>query len=87
MEFLGEWLRSIGLVLAQSGPYLLAGFVIAGLLKVLLPERLVYRHLGRDDLRSVGIASLFGVPIPLCSCSVLPSAVALRRAGAARFRV
>ena len=48
MGFLGEWLTAIGVVLAQSGPYLLAGFVIAGLLKVLLPEKLVYRHLGAD---------------------------------------
>ena len=80
--FLIDWLQAIWVILYESGPYLLVGFFIAGVLKVLIPEKLIYRHLGRDNLRSVFWASAFGVPIPLCSCSVIPTAISLKRSGA-----
>ena len=71
-------------IVAESAPYLLFGFAAAGLLRALVPEELVYRLLGKDGFRSVFLASLFGVPLPLCSCSVIPAATGLRRAGAGR---
>ncbi|KAA3605087.1 MAG: hypothetical protein DWQ01_21060 [Planctomycetota bacterium] len=83
-EFLGEWMWAIWTILVESGPYLLVGFSIAGLLKTLIPEEMVFRHLGRDDFRSVAVASLFGVPIPLCSCSVIPTALTLKKSGASK---
>ncbi len=84
IEFLTEWLTAIAVVLSESGPYLLVGFLVAGFLKVLVPEEQVFRHLGRDDFRSVATAALLGAPIPLCSCSVLPTAAALKRSGASK---
>lgn len=85
---LAGWLGRFGSeslsLLVDSAPFLLVGFALAGLLKVFVPARLVTRHLGRSDLRSVILAALYGTPIPLCSCSVLPTATALRRAGASR---
>jgi uncharacterized membrane protein YraQ (UPF0718 family)/copper chaperone CopZ len=63
-------------------PLLLFGFVIAGLLHVLVRESLVVRHLGRPGWRSVWWATLVGVPLPLCSCSVVPVVASLRRKGA-----
>jgi len=83
-EFLMDWAKAIWVILYQSGPYLLVGFFIAGMLKVLIPERLIYRHLGQDNLKSVFWASLLGVPIPLCSCSVIPTAISLKRSGASK---
>ncbi len=82
--FLADWLGAVWLILRESGPYLLVGFVLAGLIKVFIPEDKVLRHLGKDDLRSVSLAALFGAPLPLCSCSVLPAAIALRRSGAGK---
>ena len=82
--FLVEWLTAIGFVLAESGPYLLVGFIIAGFLKVAIPERWIASKMGGNDLKSVATASLLGVPIPLCSCSVIPTATQLRRAGASK---
>ena len=82
--FLIEWLQAIWVILYESGPYLIVGFFIAGVLKVLIPEKLIYRHLGQDNLRSVFWASAFGVPIPLCSCSVIPTAISLKRSGASK---
>ena len=71
-------------LVAESAPYLLIGFALAGLLKAIVPEDKVYRHLGGNSLKSVTLASLFGIPLPLCSCSVLPVATSLRRSGASK---
>ena len=71
-------------LVAESAPYLLIGFALAGVLKAIVPEDKVYRHLGEDRFKSVTLASLFGIPLPLCSCSVLPVATSLRRSGASK---
>lgn len=84
IEFLLAWLDAIWFILVESGPYLLLGFLIAGFIKILIPEEKVFKHLGKDDFRSVFIASACGVPIPLCSCSVIPTAIALKRSGASK---
>ena len=71
-------------LVAESAPYLLIGFALAGVLKAIVPEDKVYKHLGDNRFKSVTLASLFGIPLPLCSCSVLPVATALRRSGASK---
>ncbi len=72
------------LVLGQMAPYLLLGFVVAGLLSVWVSPEWVERHLGRRGLGPVWKAALFGVPLPLCSCGVIPVAASIRRHGASR---
>jgi hypothetical protein len=72
------------LLLTQSGPFLLGGFILAGLLHALLPVRWIASWLGGDTWGSVVRAALIGVPLPLCSCSVVPVAAALRKGGASR---
>lgn len=79
-----EILESCWNILAEASPYLLFGFFAAGLLKGLIPDALVARHLGGSSKRSVIKASLFGIPLPLCSCGVIPAAIGLRRQGAGR---
>lgn len=69
------------LVLTIS-PLLLFGLAVAGLLHVFISEELVVRHLGKPGWRSVWWATLVGVPLPLCSCSVVPVVASLRRKGA-----
>ena len=71
-------------VFYEASVYVLIGFFVAGLLHVYLPADLIARHLGRNDFRSVGLAALFGAPIPLCSCGVLPAAASLQRQGVSR---
>ena len=75
-------LRGALLLLAQAAPYLLLGLLFAGLLHVLLPEKLVLRWMGRPGLSGVVRAAAIGVPLPVCSCGVVPIAVELRRKGA-----
>jgi len=71
-------------VLGRMAPYLLLGFLMAGLLSVWLSPGWVARHLHESRRWAPVKAALFGVPLPLCSCGVIPVAAALRRHGAGR---
>jgi len=84
VEFLQSWWAAIWGILAESGPWLLGGFLIAGLLNTLIAKEKVFRHFGGNDFISVFKAALFGAPLPLCSCSVIPTAAGLRDAGASK---
>lgn len=77
-------LQAFWAVLTDMAPYLLFGFFIAGVLSVLIPPEKVEQHLGGRGLLSVLKAALFGIPLPLCSCSVIPVSASLRRHGAHR---
>lgn len=68
----------------EMSPYLLLGFLIAGVLHAFVPQRIYARHLSRRGAGSVVNATLLGIPLPLCSCGVLPTTVSLRRSGASR---
>ena len=72
------------LVFGQMAPYLLFGFLVAGILSVCISSRTVERHLGGSGFGPVFKAALFGVPLPLCSCGVIPVSASLRRHGASR---
>lgn len=69
-------------VLLELSPWLLGGLAMAGLLHGLLPPRFIERHLGCSRFTSVLKAVLLGVPMPLCSCGVIPAALGIRRQGA-----
>ena len=71
-------------MLVEMSPYLLLGFTMAGLLSVLISPRWVERHLGDRGLGQIFKASLFGVPLPLCSCGVIPVGASLRQHGAGK---
>jgi len=71
-------------VLGQMSPYLLLGFLTAGVLSVFISPVFVERHLGGRKFWSVVKAAALGVPLPLCSCGVIPVSASLRRHGAGR---
>ena len=83
-----EFLRTIGLdfwgTLSEMSPYLLFGFLIAGLLSVCISPQRVEQHLGGGGFWQVFKASLFGVPLPLCSCGVIPVSMSLHKHGASK---
>jgi len=66
----------------EASIYVLFGILVAGMLYIFLNPGTVARHLGQGRFRSVFKASLLGIPIPLCSCGVLPAAASLKRQGA-----
>lgn len=67
-----------------SAPFILLGLFLAGLLHVLLPQRTVVRWMGGQGLAAAVRAALLGIPLPICSCGIVPVAIALRRKGASR---
>lgn len=67
---------------ALSAPYLILGLVISGFIKQFLPIEKIQKWLGKNNMASVFKAAIIGVPLPLCSCSVIPTAVTLRKSGA-----
>jgi uncharacterized protein len=68
----------------QMAPYLLLGFFFAGLLYAWLPAKKMARYLGKNNTASVFNAALLGVPLPLCSCGVIPAGVSFYRNGASK---
>lgn len=69
-------------VLLASSFYILIGLTAASLIHVFITTDTIAKYLGGDRLRSVFLSALFGVPLPLCSCSVVPTALSLRDKGA-----
>ncbi len=82
--FAAQFFRELVAVFRDASPYILFGFAVAACLHVLLPVSQVQRLLGGGRLRSIVYASLLGIPLPLCSCSVLPIGLSLHRHGAGR---
>lgn len=62
--------------------YMLFGFFIAGMLYVFFKADKIKKHLGTGKIRPVFLSALFGIPIPLCSCGVVPVAAGLKKQGA-----
>lgn len=73
-----------GALFIEMAPYLLLGLTVAGVLSVVMKKSFVARQIGSPGIGSVIKASLLGVPLPLCSCGVVPTAAYLKRAGASR---
>ena len=69
-------------LLLDASIYIVIGLLAGGLLKVFLSPGYVATHLGKGRFRSVFKAALIGIPLPLCSCGVLPAAAALKKQGA-----
>jgi len=84
MEWVWKILTGYWAVLGEMSPYLLFGFLVAGILSVLISPEFIERHLGGHGIGSIIKASAFGVPLPLCSCSVIPVATSLHRHGASK---
>lgn len=68
----------------EAAPWLVLGLLVGGIIKVVIPVSFLHRHLGGHGVRPVIKAALFGAPLPLCSCGVIPAALGLRRAGASK---
>ncbi len=68
----------------EAAPWLLLGLIIGGLIKALVPISFLQKHLSGSGVVSIVKAALFGAPLPLCSCGVIPAALGLRKAGASK---
>ncbi|WP_456449410.1 SO_0444 family Cu/Zn efflux transporter [Hydrogenimonas sp.] len=87
MDLIAEFGTALWELTGAMAPYILVGLLFAGILHELVPGGFVQKHLGRDNVGSVIKATLFGIPLPVCSCGVVPLAAALKKEGASRGAV
>ena len=71
----------------EMSPFLLLGFLLAGLMHAFIPGQIYSRYLAKPTFSSVLYSALFGIPLPLCSCGVIPTAMSLRKEGASKGAV
>ena len=81
------FLLSLLNVICEMAPYLLLGFLVAGILHVFVPQGFYRKYLSKDNTFAVLWAALLGVPLPLCSCGVIPTAIGLRNEKASKGAV
>lgn len=82
--YITQFLKDFIYILAEMSPYLLLGFFFAGLLYSFMPKQSIERYFNSSPLKSAVYAALFGVPLPLCSCGVIPTGTALYKNGASK---
>lgn len=84
MEFITDFFTALFELSNAMAPYIIFGLVFAGILHEFVPDTLVTKHLGKDNIFSVIKATLFGVPLPVCSCGVIPLATSIKKSGASK---
>ncbi len=84
IQFLSTWLGSIWQVLLESAPFFVLGLILAGIIWLVMNEKNVARLIRDEGMTGILKAAAIGIPLPLCSCSVLPVASQLSRSGAGR---
>ena len=87
MDLTIDFANNFLILLDAMAIYILIGLLVAGILKQLVPDDFVLKHLGKGSTSSVLKATLFGIPLPVCSCSVIPLAQGLRKEGASKGAV
>jgi uncharacterized protein len=84
MEYVKNYLLELATLVNEMSPYLLFGLLLAGILHVVIPSDKVAKYLGKRNFRSVINAALLGIPLPLCSCGVIPTGLSFYKSGASK---
>ena len=84
MEIITNFLNSLYELSNAMAPYILFGLAFAGVLHELVPESIVTKHLGKENISSVIKSTIFGIPLPVCSCGVIPLATSIKKSGASK---
>lgn len=82
MEYIFTFFDALVDLSNAMAPYILFGLLFAGILHELVPDTIVKNHLGHDSVTSVVKATIFGIPLPVCSCGVIPLATSIKKSGA-----
>jgi len=86
-DVLIDILKAIFTLYIDMSPYLMLGLLFVALLNFFFTKEIIIKHVGKDNVWSVLKSALFGVPLPLCSCGVIPSAVYMAKNGASKGAV
>mgnify|MGYP002630436129 FL=1 len=84
MEYITLFFDALVSLSHAMSPYILFGLVFAGILHELVPDTIVTKHLGHENILSVIKSTLFGIPLPVCSCGVIPLATSIKKSGASK---
>ncbi len=84
MEIIVDFFRSLVELSNAMSPYILFGLIFAGILHELVPQSLITKHLGEGNIISVIKSTIFGIPLPVCSCGVIPLAASIKQNGASK---
>ena len=84
MEFIDRYFAELWFLLLEMAPWLLLGLIFAGLLKVYFPQKHIDRYLGKSNFKSALNGSILGIPMPLCSCGVIPTGISFYKDGASK---
>ena len=84
MEFLSKFLSNIWYFSTLISFYIIIGLLVAGFLKQLIPKDFIQKHIGNNSIGSVLKIVILGIPLPLCSCSVIPFMASLKKSGASK---
>ena len=84
MEYLTQFATALFDLSNAMAPYILFGLLFAGILHETVPESLVTKHLGKESISSVIKSTIFGIPLPVCSCGVIPLATSIKKSGASK---
>ena len=84
MDIVSAFVHEFITLFSEMAPFLLLGFLLAGILHVWVPNHLYVPKISKSNFMSVLWAALFGVPLPICSCGVIPTSIALRKEGASK---
>jgi uncharacterized protein len=84
MDYIKGFGKELFIILGEMAPYLLLGFFFAGLLHLLFPKKKVRQYMGQNNFRSILNAAMLGVPLPLCSCGVIPTGISFYKHGASK---
>jgi uncharacterized membrane protein YraQ (UPF0718 family)/copper chaperone CopZ len=84
MDYISTFGSELLFILTEMAPYLMLGFIFAGLLHLLFPKKRVRKYMGQNNFRSIFNAALLGVPLPLCSCGVIPTGISFYKHGASK---
>ena len=84
MDYITTFISDFFAILGEMAPYLLIGFFFAGVLYAFMPKQKIQGYFNGKALKSSVLAALLGVPLPLCSCGVIPTGIALYKNGASK---
>lgn len=86
-ELILEFLANFWLLLNSIAVFILIGVIIAGVFKLLIPDSFIKKHLGQHNFMANIKAAVLGIPLPLCSCSVIPFVASLKKSGASKSAI
>lgn len=84
ISFFLLFINEFWILLKEMSLWVLIGCLLSGILKIFISKEIFSSYLGKSNIYSVIKSSLLGIPLPLCSCGVIPVAQSLSKSGVSK---